>query len=108
MKRFVSASHRHATLDKRTLSHFVPEETDSAIEEATSLLVLVETESDAAEIRELIGVSERERQIAEFFCAASVVSEILGFREKVMQLFDEGLAEKRKAEFNRLVAEGTE
>jgi hypothetical protein len=103
-KRFVSKAFRHAQLDRRKVSHFEPEEVDDALEEATSLFALVHTESDVAEVRDGIAVTELEKRVAEFFCPAGLVSQVLGFRDDVMEYFDQLIEEKRKADFNRLVA----
>jgi hypothetical protein len=104
-RRFVSKAFRHATLDRRKVSHWEPDtEPDNAIEEAHSLFVLVETESDVAEIRELIVVSEREQMVAAFFTARELVAQVIGFRDQVLEEFDRLIEEKRRMFFNNLVS----
>jgi ribosomal protein L37AE/L43A len=104
VKRFVSKAHRHATLDRRKHSHFDSERPDDAKEEATSLFELALHESNVDEIRAEIQVSALEQRIAEFFTARGVVSQALAFRDEVLTEFDRLAEEKRKLDFNNLVA----
>jgi hypothetical protein len=104
-RRFVSKAFRHATLDRRKVSHWEPDtEPNNAKEEAASLFELALHENAFDEIRCEIGVTELEKSIAEFFTAPGLVSQILRFRDQVMEEFDRLVEEQRRMFFNNLVS----
>ena len=90
-KRFVSAAHRHATLDRRKVQHW--DEIDPR-EEATFLFRYAVRHGNVANVREDIGISDHEKNDLEFLVADGVlpraeVDEAIRFRVQVLQVFDE-------------------
>jgi hypothetical protein len=89
-RRFVSAAHRRATVDRRFASHWEPDNPD---EEARALFAMAKQTGAFEDMREVIGYTESEKRCLEFLASAGMLADtnleaMLKFRDDVLHKFD--------------------